>query len=48
MKQCAHCEHIGVDVGESMVYVGGQGYVRRRQCADQVACWLRWDNKNGG
>ncbi|MGD0794943.1 MAG: hypothetical protein ABR958_05050 [Dehalococcoidales bacterium] len=44
---CQHCGYTGEDVITITEYVGGQGYVTRTCCADEVACWARWDKTNG-
>lgn len=44
---CGHCGHTGADVLERSGYVGGQGYRPFAECADQLACWARWDEQNG-
>lgn len=44
---CPHCGRTGVDVITTQEHVGGQGYVPQTQCADEVACWARWDKQHG-
>lgn len=43
MRICSYCGHVGTadEIQDLLTYVGGQGYVRIRQCWDQVACWAR-------
>lgn len=47
MLTCGHCGHSGEDVVERSGYVGGSGYRPFAECADQAACWQRWDAQNG-
>lgn len=45
--KCQHCGHRGEDVVKRLQYIGGQGYVQVRECADRVDCWERWETKEG-
>ena len=47
---CPHCGHISSEddpVVNKAVHVGGKGYVTELQCADEQACWQRWDEQHG-
>jgi hypothetical protein len=44
---CPNCGNTGEDVITTLEYVGGQGYVPRTHCVDEVACWARWDKEHG-
>lgn len=45
--KCFHCGHRGEDVVKRLNYIGGQGYVQVRECVDRIACWDRWETKEG-
>lgn len=50
LVRCPHCGIVGeagTDIVERLGYVGGKGYETYTQCADEVACWQRWDKANG-
>ncbi len=47
---CSHCGHVSTEddpVVNKTAYVGGKGYIVVLQCADEQACWQRWDEQNG-
>ncbi len=47
---CPHCGHLSTEedpVVSKSVHVGGLGYVLVLQCADEQACWERWDEQHG-
>ena len=47
---CPHCNHISTEedpVVRKNVHIGGIGDVAVLQCADEQACWDRWDEQHG-
>jgi len=47
LRQCQHCGRTGSDgeIGVSLEYCGGHGYVEQMLCRNRVDCWRALDEQ---